>query len=266
MLRKLVMSMILMSPLAVLAADKPADSAPAREKDGLPLVFHEDFSEGEKAIEKFDIIDPTDWKMSKNAADKWVLNLFKRPTDASSGKLPVRSPFGRAMVKDLYVGEFVMEVKMTSTIPAYGHQDLCLHFGEVDPTHLYYVHFGRKPDPNAGNIFIVDGTPRKNLLPPHDKGIEWTEKEHVARVVRKPDGLIQIYFDGKLWLEVKNDKFPVGRVGVGSFDDTGEFSEITVWGKKAEKPAPLPQPQPQPTAKPAPATKAPSKTEAKPAK
>lgn len=219
------------------AADKPTETGPAKEKDGLPLVFHEDFSEGEKAMEKFDIIDPTDWKMAKNAAGKWVMNLFKKPTDASAGKPAVRSPFGQAIVKDLYVGEFVMEVKFTSTIKAYGHQDLCLFFGKVDPSHLYYVHYGRKPDPNAGNIFIVDGAPRKNLLPPHDKGIDWTEKEHTGKVVRKADGLIQVYFDDKLWLEVKNDRFPVGQVGFGSFDDTGEFSQITVWGKKAEKPS-----------------------------
>ena len=29
-----------------------------------------------------------------------------------------------------------------------------------------------------------------------------------------------------------NDKtFPVGRIGVGSFDDLGDFAEITVWGR-----------------------------------
>ena len=30
---------------------------------------------------------------------------------------------------------------------------------------------------------------------------------------------------------------PAGRIGVGSFDDTGDFAEITVWGKVVEKPA-----------------------------
>jgi hypothetical protein len=27
---------------------------------------------------------------------------------------------------------------------------------------------------------------------------------------------------------------PVGKLGVGSFDDLGNFAEITVWGKKAD--------------------------------
>lgn len=223
---------------SAVAADKPAEAAaPAKEMNGLPLVFHEDFSQGEKAKEKFDIIDPTDWKMVKDAAGKWVLSLFQKPTEASAGKPPVRSPFGRAIVKDLYVGEFVMDVKFKSTIKPYGHQDLCLYFGEQDVSHLYYVHFGRQPDPNAGNIFIVNGTPRKNLLPPHKDEVNWTENYHTARVTRKADGAIEILFDGKPYLSVNDKTFMAGRVGVGSFDDTGDFAEITVWGKKVEKPA-----------------------------
>ncbi|HEX8911256.1 MAG TPA: hypothetical protein VF796_02770 [Humisphaera sp.] len=233
------------------AADKPADAPapaakpaavaqpaePPKERDGLPLVFHETFADGEAAMKRFDIIDPGDWKMAKDADGKNVLSLFKKPTEASAGKPPVRSPFGRAIVKDLYVGEFVMEVRFKSTIKAYNHQDLCLFLGERDVSHLYYVHFGRVPDPNAGNIFIVNGAPRKNLLPPHKKQTDWTENYHVATVARKAGGTIAVTFDGQPYLSVKDETFPTGRVGVGSFDDTGDFADIRVWGKKVEKPA-----------------------------
>jgi hypothetical protein len=211
-------------------------AAPLPERDGLPLVFHEDFKDPEKGFGRFDFLDPKDWKMAKDG-DRNVLSLFQKPTNESAGKPPVRSPFGRAMIKDLYVGECVMEVRFKSTIKPYGHQDLCLYFGEVDVSHLYYVHFGREPDPNAGNIFIVNGAPRKNLLPPHKKTTDWTENYHTATVIRKADGKIDVRFDDKPYLAVDDKTFPVGRVGVGSFDDTGDFAEITVWGKKAEKPA-----------------------------
>jgi hypothetical protein len=243
------------SPAALWAATKPeavekaatatpASTAPAKERDGLPLVFHEDFADAEAAFAKFELLDPTDWKMAKDPAGKNVLSLFQRPTDKSAGNPPVRSPFGRAMVKDLYVGEFVMEVRFRSTIKAYPHQDLCLHFGEQDVSHLYYVHFGRAPDPNAGNIFVVNAAPRKNLLPPHKKTTDWTEDYHTATVERKADGTIATTFDGKPYLSVKDETFKVGRVGVGSFDDTGDFAAVTVWGKKAEKPAAHPPVKP----------------------
>jgi hypothetical protein len=231
-----------LSALPAIAADKPAEAPaakpaanwtaePAKEREGLPLVFHETFADGEAAMKRFDLINPGDWKMG-TADGKPVMSLFQRPTEKSAGKPPVRSPFGRAIVKDLVVSEFVMEVKFKSTIKAYGHQDLCLFFGEKDVSHLYYVHFGRNPDPNAGNIFIVNGAPRKNLLPPHKKTVDWTEGWHTATVERKADGTIKISFDGQPYLEVNDKTFPTGRVGVGSFDDTGDFAEIRVWGKK----------------------------------
>lgn len=233
--------------LAARAADEGAKpKAAEKEVNGLPLVFHEDFKDGEKAKDRFEFLDPADWKMEKDG-DRPVLSLFKKPTAA----VPVRRPFGQALVKDLYVGPFVMDVRLRSTIPDYGHRDLCLFFGQVDVSHGYYVHLGKVPDPNAGNVYIVNAGPRKNLLPPlpKEKGIPWTDGWHTARIVRGEDGSIEVFFDGKSWVKLADKTFPVGQVGVGSFDDTGHFAEITVWGKKAEKPAPLPPPAEKPAEK-----------------
>jgi len=242
------------------AADEPKDSAkdvakaeaggpaagPKAEVDGLPLVFHEDFNGGDKSLDKFDLLDPTDWKMGTDDG-RPVLSLATKPTDKTA-KTPVRSPFGRALVKDLYVGPFVMDVKVKSTVKDYPHRDACVFFGAVDDAHEYYVHLGKTPDPHCGNVFIVNSADRLALLPVPAKGIDWTDHYHTVRVARGADGLIEVLFDGKSWLKAKDATFPVGRVGVGSFDDTADFAEVTVWGKKADKPA---APAGQPAAKPA---------------
>src|SRR3954468_15577857 len=123
---------------------------PAREMNGLPLVFHEDFKDGDKALARFESTNPATWKIAKDG-DKSVLSLFEKSTKEP----PVRSPYGRALVKDLWVGPFAMEVRLKSTVKDYGHRDICLFFGASDDSHLYYVHLGKKPDPNCGNIFIV---------------------------------------------------------------------------------------------------------------
>src|SRR5687768_1424769 len=104
--------LFLAAPLVLFAAsDKPPRAeAPPQEKDGLPLLFHEDFKDGEKAMARFEFLDPGDWKLARDG-DRAVLSLFKKPTQDSAGKPPVRRPFGQALVKDLYVGPFVMEVK-----------------------------------------------------------------------------------------------------------------------------------------------------------
>jgi len=231
---------------AAKAESKETAAAPKAEVNGLPLVFHEDFKDGDKALDKFDLLDPTDWKMARDDG-RPVLSLATKPTDKSA-KTPVRSPFGRALVKDLYVGPFVMEVRLKSTVKDYPHRDMCLFWGVVDDAHEYYVHFGKKPDPHCGNIFIVNNADRLALLPVPAQGIDWTDHAHTARVERGADGSVEVFFDGKSWLKAKDATFPVGRVGVGSFDDTGDFAEVTVWGKKADKPA---APADKPAAKPA---------------
>src|SRR5688572_3934858 len=80
------------------AADEKAAAALAKERDGLPLVFHEDFKDAEKARARFGFDDPEAWKMIQDNG-KNVLALVKR----SNYKPPVRSIENRAWIKDLEV-------------------------------------------------------------------------------------------------------------------------------------------------------------------
>jgi hypothetical protein len=212
--------------------DKEAAREIPKTMNGLPLVFHEDFQKAGAAA-RFDYLDPDDWKVTRDG-DRPVLSLFRIP---KGGRTPHRSPFGRALIKDLYVGPFVLEAKLRSTVKDYPHRDMCLFFGALDDSHLYYVHLGKKPDPHAGNVFIVDNADRKAIAPIPKQGIDWTDNYHTVRLVREAGGAVEVFFDGKSWLKADARTFLVGRVGVGSFDDTGNFAEITVWGKKADKPA-----------------------------
>lgn len=204
---------------------------PAKERDGLPLVLHETFHDGEKALARFELTDPAAWKMEDEGGGRHVLHLH---TKKSSYKPAVRSPFNIAWVKDSAVGEFILEVKLKSTIPDYGHRDLCLFFGGRDAGKFYYVHLGRKPDPNCHNIFLVDDAPRKNIAKTVNKGAPWDEHYHVVRIVRSAKGAVDVYWGDEKIMTADDTTHLSGRVGVGSFDDTGKFAEITLWGKAAK--------------------------------
>ena len=218
---------------AVVAAPaRVAAAEPAKEAAGLPLLFHEDFKDADRALARFEFLDPKAWKVAKDG-DRNVLSLFEKATVEP----PVRSPYGRALVRDLWVGPFVMEVRLRSTVKDYPHRDLCLFWGAVDDRHEYYAHLGKAPDPNCHNLFLVDNAARRNLLPVQKKGIDWDDDYHTARVVRAEDGTAEVFLDGKSIMKVKDNTLVAGRVGFGSFDDLGNFAEVTVWGKKAEKPA-----------------------------
>lgn len=224
--------MVLAGALAVAAVHAVRAAEPATEAGGLPLLFHEDFKDAERALARFEFLDPKAWKVAKDG-DRSVLSLFEK----AKVEPPVRSPYGRALVKDLWVGPFVMDVRLKSTVKDYPHRDLCLFWGVVDDRHEYYAHLGKAPDPHCHNLFLVDDADRRNLLPVQKKGIDWDDDYHTARVVRAEDGTTEVLLDGRSVMKVKDNTLGTGRVGFGSFDDLGDFAEVTVWGKRAEKPA-----------------------------
>jgi hypothetical protein len=205
---------------------------PAKEVDGLALLFHEDFNDGDGALKRFTFSDSKAWKIDRDTVDGLKKNVLAQ-FQASKSNPPVRSPFNQGWINDLVVGPFVMEVKLRSTKPDYGHRDMCLFFGGVDASHLFYVHLGKVPDPHCHNIFIVDGAPRKAIAEKVNEGAPWDDKYHTVRLSRDEQGNIKVFWDGRQIMTAKNDKFPAGKLGVGSFDDVGNFTRITVWGRKA---------------------------------
>jgi hypothetical protein len=165
----------------------------------------------------------------------------------SKFKTKVRSPINFGLLKDPVVGDFTLDLRMQSLTKNYGHRDLCLFFGYQDPTHYYYVHMALKADPHAHSVFIVNGKPRTTLIPEigkdiggevyRTKGLVWGDGWHQVRLVRTVDsGLIEVYFDDMDTpiMRAKDTTFTWGRVGVGSFDDKGNYDDILIRGVKVE--------------------------------
>jgi hypothetical protein len=219
-------------------ADKP--SAASAKKP--PVVFKEDFEKGEP-LKKWEPTDKTQWKIDTDpGAPGKVLSLCKRK---SSYRPKVRSPLSFALIRDLCVGDFVLDLKMKSTVKYYGHRDLCLFFGYQDPTHYYYSHIAPKADANAHSIMLVNGKPRVSIATKRTKGVQWGDGWHNVRVVRKvDDGSIAVYFDDmtKPVMETKDKHFTWGRIGVGSFDDTGFYDDVVIRGVTVKPPKKKDQP------------------------
>lgn len=198
----------------------------ADEKAPGSLLFQADFEDGK--MDRFEPTDASAWTVAEQDGNHFLSLTKKR----SRFEPPVRSPYNRALVRDLEVGSFVMDVELQSTIPDYNHRDLCLFFGYQDDAHLYYVHLGKRTDDHANQIFIVNDQPRTKISTKTTEGIPWNDEWHHARVVRDMEtGRIEVFFDDmKTPVMTASDKtFARGRVGVGSFDDTGNFDQIRVF-------------------------------------
>jgi hypothetical protein len=196
--------------------------------EGMPLVFETDFEDG--SLNAWQATDPEAWRIENGNGGR-MLALYKQ----SNYKPKVRSPVNINLIKDVVVGSFVLELKMHSTTKDYGHRDMCVFFGYQDPSHFYYVHIANQSDAHANSIFIVDGQPRVSIAKTRTEGTKWDDKWHTVRVVRDvEEGTIGVFFDDEIEpiMNAVDHKLKWGKVGVGSFDDTGQFDEICLQGLK----------------------------------
>ena len=214
--------------MACFRSGQPALSA---DKE-LPLLIEEDFEHGFSRWRTTDP-DPADsvWKIIEGGAKG---NHALRVTGQSKYQPPHRSPHSIALWKDVKVGDFELIARVQNTNATAGpHRDLCIFWGYQDPSHFYYVHFGAQADPNACQIFIVNDAPRKMITKREAKGTPWTDGWHKVKVVRRvADGTIEAYFDDmkKPLLTARDKTFTSGQVGVGTFDDHGNFDDIVLRG------------------------------------
>ncbi len=210
--------------IASLSSIVHADDVPA--PDGMKLVYEHDFEDG--SMNRYEPTDMTAWKLGDQDGNHFA-SLIRKDSKFNP---PVRSPFNRNLIRDLELGTFTMDIKVQSTIPDYAHRDLCLFFGYQDDSHLYYVHLGKATDDHANQIFIVNEKPRTKISMKTTAGTPWTDEWHNVRLERNVEsGEIRVYFDDmKMPVMTATDKtFGVGRVGFGSFDDTGNFDNIRIY-------------------------------------
>jgi hypothetical protein len=221
-MNRIVLSAVLIGLPPLVSADEAAKTP--------PHLFSDNF---EKGADRWEPTDADAWKIVSIKQGK-AYSQFRQ----SKYNPPHRSPFNFSLVKDLSVGDVILEAKVQSTVKDYPHRDVCLFFGYQDPAHFYYVHLGKKTDDHANQIFIVNGEPRKKISTKTTEGTNWDDEWHHVKIVRHVgNGTIEVYFDDmkKPVMTAKDKTFLWGRVGVGSFDDTANWRDVRVHGTRVEK-------------------------------
>lgn len=204
------------------AAPASADEPPVAVRT---TPFRDDFERD--AATGWTFTDPAAWRIARTEDGGRVLELF----GASQYEPKVRSPLNIALIEGEEFGAFDLRARVRSTVKDYGHRDLCLIFGYVDPAHFYYVHMAKAADPHAHSVFLVNDAPRLSIAETRTKGVDWTDGWHEVRLVREPDsGLVEFYFDDleKPIMTAHDKTFAKGRIGLGSFDDKGMFDDLTI--------------------------------------
>ena len=204
------------------AAAQPTSAA------DLPLLFEEGFENG---ADHWKPTDAAAWKIIDSGKSGKAYSLFQQ----SKYKPPHRSPFNIALLDDVEVTEFRLEADVLSTAREYGHRSMVMVFGYQDPAHFYYVHFGKQMDDHANQIFIVNDAPRIKISKTTTSGTPWNDEWHHVKIERNSGtGDIKIFFDDmeKPTMTAVDKTFTWGKVGLGSFDDVGNWDNVKLWGAK----------------------------------
>lgn len=212
------------------AAAAPAASSFAAEPKW-PLLLAEDFEQG---ADRWAPTDEKAWKVVETPRGR-VYSLFQQ----SKYQPPHRSPLNIALAKALIVGDFSLEARVRSTVKDYPHRDMCLFFGYQDSAHFYYVHLGKKTDDHANQIFIVNDAPRTKISQETTPGTNWDDEWHRLKLVRTvADGSIAVYWDDfeRPIMTAVDKTFSWGQIGLGSFDDIGDWDDVVVRGVRVSKP------------------------------
>jgi len=124
--------------------------------------------------------------------------------------------------------------------PENPHRDMVIIFHFQDPTHFYYVHFSASSDDKHNIIGLVDGKDRVKInMEPAGKTVPrlLDNEFHDFQVNYDAEsGKILVYMDDMTApiMTAVDKTFTHGLVGIGSFDDTGCFDNIKLWGRKIQ--------------------------------
>jgi hypothetical protein len=199
--------------LFVVIAGVAAQSAPKSPN------FHDNFSSGEIDAWQFPFAE--DWVVKQEGPLHYLHMLRSRDP------LVPRRPQQFALVKGVTVGSFTLETRVRRE-----GSSMMIAFNYVDSLHFYYTHLSKDPGAKVdvhNGIFLVDGAPRRRIAgieaDPALPDTNW----HRVRVERDvASGSIKVFVDQENLprFSVVDKTFKCGKVGLGSFDETGDYTDV----------------------------------------
>ena len=199
------------------------------DESQLPLLATFDFEGGTSV--GWQPSDPVHWRVVKQDGSF----VYELTAPGEQGK--VRAPTSWSLLAGHDVTSFVFTGRMKCPAdPANTYRDLCIFFHFQDPTHFYYVHFSARSDEVHNIIGLVNGADRVkiNFEPLGKSTFRLTDTNwHQFKVAYDAEtGRIEAFLDDMEApiLTAVDKRLTHGLVGIGSFDDTGSFDDIKLWG------------------------------------
>ena len=208
---------IMLPALGLALVGRGLTARPAPER----LWFTDDFESGK--LDAWQFPYPADWTIVETGGDHYLHMIRSREPGVP------RRPLQFALLKGVKAGNFSLQTRVRRE-----GRSMIVVFDYVDTLHFYYAHLSADrgtAQPVHNGIFIVNGSERARITgtdaPPALPDRNW----HLIRVERNStSGTIDVYSDvqaGPIF-SVVDRTFPCGQMGIGSFDETGDFDDVTL--------------------------------------
>lgn len=178
---------------------------------------------GQEHSENWSFIGAGTWEMEEH-----TLHI----TSNTITRTPYTTPSAIAFynVRNFGSCEIRAEIKSTAAVDE-ERGDMLMIFGYQSPSQYYYVHLTGTTDSIHNGVFIVNNAGRKKIdyteYAPTITDREW----HTVRLVRDlAAGTIQLFMDRDDLpkMSFTDTTLGTGKVGFGSFNDTGEIKNVSV--------------------------------------
>jgi hypothetical protein len=164
---------------------------------------------------------PEDWELQQEGGLSYL--HMKRSREPGTPRRPVQF----ALLKNVDAGSFTLDVMVRRA-----QGSMIVVFGYVDTLHFYYVHLSKDSgvqEPVHNGIFLVDGAPRRRIAGVEAMPALPDRAWHHVKIVRDVrSGSIDVFVDKEKTprFSVVDPTFTHGQVGLGSFDETGDFARF----------------------------------------
>lgn len=204
----------------------PAHAYSDSRKAGLSI--QDDFNSG--SLNAWERPYPEDWEILSEGSLHYLHMKRSRPPGVP------RRPLQFARLKGVKAGSFTLNVKVRRE-----GGSMIIVFNYVDTFHFYYVHLSENPGTEIAvhnGIFIVDGADRRRIAGLDASAALPDRAWHDVRVVRNvSSGSIQVFVDQQATprFSVIDHTYTSGQIGLGSFDETGDFADFRLDSTDAQR-------------------------------
>jgi hypothetical protein len=192
------------------------------------LSIQDDFNS--VSLHAWELPVPEDWEILTEGDLHYLHMKRSRPPGVP------RRPLQFARLKDVKAGSFTLDANVRRA-----GGSMIIVFNYVDTLHFYYVHLSKDPGAQVAvhnGVFIVDGGERRRIAGLHAPAALPDNSWHDVRIDRNvSSGLIQVFVDKETTprFSVIDRTFASGQVGLGSFDETGDFAHFRLDSDEAQR-------------------------------